>query len=57
MTSLLEDTNEMKEFGFSDLEINNYKKEQIQEMKDFGFSEEEIFKEIGMVHPNTIQVF
>jgi len=55
MTSLLEDTNEMKEFGFSDLEINKYKKEQIQEMKDFGFSEEEIFKEIGMVHPNTLK--
>ena len=48
MTSLLEEMNEMKSLGYSPLEIEDYKNNQIEEMKTFGFSDEDIYKELVM---------
>lgn len=53
MTSLLEELNEMKSFGHTPLEIEDYKNSQIEEMKSFGMSDEDIYKELNAVHPNT----
>ena len=53
MTSLLEKMNEMESFGYSPLEVEEYKNNKIEEYKSFGYSDEDIYKELNAVHPNT----
>ena len=48
MTSLLEEMNEMKSLGFSPLEVEDYKNNQIEEMKTFGFTDEDIY--LSLIH-------
>tara|TARA_A100001391_G_scaffold20006_2_gene10996 strand:- start:2082 stop:6227 length:4146 start_codon:yes stop_codon:yes gene_type:complete len=46
---------DMEDLGYSELEREQYKNSQIENMTELGYSQEDIFKQLGLVHPNTLE--